>query len=150
MINKVRAFRSFSRSEKSLFFRAWWTLLVVHLKLRRQAYREVLRWASLSPAESPPPASAQRAVQVRDMVAKAARHHLCELTCLRQALAACRLLSLESIPTEIKLGVRREENEILAHAWLQVGDQEIRILGSGETDFSELQQRQTGRLANGD
>ena len=140
LLRHIGIFWRFPRQDKRLFVLAWWNLLLVHWRLRGQPYQEVLDWASRVPGNPGPATSRPDALAVRDIVAKAARYHLFELTCLRQALAACRLLSRQGVPCEIKLGVRREQGQIMAHAWLRVDGRDLPILGSGEKDFSELQQ----------
>lgn len=45
-----------------------------------------------------------------------------ESKCLVQALTAQRMLKSKGISTTIYLGVRKEENEMKAHAWLRCGE----------------------------
>ena len=59
----------------------------------------------------------------------AARNHLYPMTCLRQALALKALLGGQGIVTNLRFGVRKENDKLLAHAWLEYEGQSIEVSG---------------------
>ena len=64
--------------------------------------------------------------------------------CLIQALAARRWLARASVPSDVCIGVRKDEQGFLAHAWLKVGE---RIVTGGDiSSYAELPPAQIGRI----
>ena len=64
--------------------------------------------------------------------------------CLVQALAARRWLARAAIPSDVCLGVRKDEQGFQAHAWLKV---EERIVTGGDiSSYAELPPAQIGRI----
>lgn len=53
------------------------------------------------------------------LVGIAARHGPYRANCLRQSLALCWLLRRRSVRTELRIGVRKENQEFQAHAWVE-------------------------------
>ncbi len=53
-------------------------------------------------------------------------------SCLRQAAALAWLLRRRGIATSVRIGVAREDGNILAHSWLQSGEGEL--FGLSDTD----------------
>jgi len=47
------------------------------------------------------------------------------MTCLRRSLVLQRMLGRRSIPAELRLGVRKEEGQLKAHAWLEYQGQPV-------------------------
>lgn len=57
-------------------------------------------------------------------------------TCLTRALAANILLARYNYPSNIKIGVSKNEGEFEAHAWLEADDRII--LGESDTEYIHL------------
>lgn len=53
------------------------------------------------------------------LVRLAARHGLYHPSCLEQSLAILWLLRREGIAAELRIGVRKEAGQLLAHAWVE-------------------------------
>lgn len=53
------------------------------------------------------------------LVQVAARHHLYGMGCLPQALTAQKLLALEGVQADLRIGVRKIGDRLDAHAWLE-------------------------------
>ena len=64
-------------------------------------------------------ASPDRARRIARLVGIAARHGPYRATCLRQALTLWWLLRRRAIPAELRIGVRKDASELLAHAWVE-------------------------------
>lgn len=116
MIRKAQRFWRLPPAERRVLLRAWTLLLLFDLGLRTLPFSWVKRRASRPVSwTSPLPVSPQR---MAALVAAAGRNHLYSMTCLRQALALQRLLGRCGFSTELKLGVRKKEGVLEAHAWL--------------------------------
>jgi hypothetical protein len=67
--------------------------------------------------------SASAAQRVQWAVGAVARHSVVEFVCFPQALAGYTMLRWRGVPSTVVYGVARSpEGELLAHAWLTVGD----------------------------
>ena len=51
-----------------------------------------------------------------------ARRYPLKMKCLGRSVALCWLLRLESIDATVHIGVRKDEHDLDAHAWVQCGD----------------------------
>jgi len=60
-----------------------------------------------------------------DFVELAARNHIYPMTCLRRSLAMQTLLSKRGVNTDLFIGVRRNQEKLEAHAWLEYQGQPI-------------------------
>jgi hypothetical protein len=66
-----------------------------------------------------PTARAETAERIARLVAIAAHYGPYRATCLRQSLSLWWLLLRRGIPAEIRIGVRKEGQELHAHAWVE-------------------------------
>lgn len=64
-------------------------------------------------------AEGEQAQRIARLVAIAANHGLYRATCLRQSLALWWLLRRRGIPAELHIGVRKQQGELQAHAWVE-------------------------------
>jgi hypothetical protein len=129
MLHKLGTARKLSRAEWGGFLQAWTLLLAVDLGLRLLPFPRLRAWAApksdaYSQNISDEAARAQIR-QVRARVAQAARNHLYPMTCLRRSLVLQRMLRRRGIPTELRLGVRKEDGTLQAHAWLEYQGQPV-------------------------
>ena len=122
MKHKVQAALSLSWSEWGVLIRGWLLLFFVDLALRSFSFTSVRRllfrknqnagFCEESPAFS-------EALQIYRLVQIAARHHIYPMSCLRRALVLRRLLSDHGIVTELRFGVQKSADGLLAHAWVE-------------------------------
>jgi hypothetical protein len=68
-----------------------------------------------APDESP----AETARRIARLVSIAARHGPYRASCLRQSLALWWLLRRRGVAADLRIGVRREQNQLQAHAWVE-------------------------------
>ncbi len=96
---------------------ALWTLSLVRLALPLVSFDRLQRWAgavrAASGAITPDPPRTAWLVNV------AANLHPVPMLCLARSVALVRLLARQGIATELKLGVRMEQQNLLAHAWVE-------------------------------
>ena len=132
MLRKLRSASRLSPADWLLFIQAWVWLLLFDLELRIRPFPYLQTFAArLTPL--PPPSPAQIASLIRRLMAavdRARYNHLYPMTCLRRALTLQKLLAKRGIPVELKIGVRKQDGQLSAHAWLEYQGQP---LGEAET-----------------
>ena len=126
MKSKLRTLLSFSAQDWILLVQAWSLLLVIDIALRMLSFRKVQGWIR-SPDQ--PEVSTIKAEKVirrsSDFVDLAARRHLYPMTCLRLSLVKQFLLSQQGVNTDLHIGVRRNQEKLEAHAWLEYQGQPV-------------------------
>ena len=114
----LRRFCALPAIDRRRLIRAALRLLAIDLRLRLRGFASV---ESSFDRRSGRPGGADessiylwvRAVDV------AARHHLYPMHCVPRALALRSLLAEEGIVTELRIGVRKEDDRLVAHAWVE-------------------------------
>jgi hypothetical protein len=119
------------QSALHLSWQDWWTLwqawvglLAVDLGLRLLPFGRVQGLLASRAEAVTRPLSAETTATVRRLrwlVEAAGQRHLHPMRCLQQALVLQWLLGRRGIQTELKIGVRKEEEQLCAHAWLELG-----------------------------
>ena len=97
-------------------------LPVIDMGLRIWGFRRVyVGLANLSPiqAESAHSLADADIVRLVRMVNVAANRGIVRVTCLRRSLAIWWLLRRRGVASEIRIGVRREQDLFMAHAWVE-------------------------------
>ncbi len=102
-------------------------LLAVDLALRTAGFAAVRRWLrrlsrSRKAAAGDLSGTSSEAERVQTQawaVAAAAAHHLYPMRCLPRSLVLQTLLAREGIRSELRIGVRREDGGLEAHAWVE-------------------------------
>lgn len=97
--------------------RALWTLSVVRLALPVVSFDRLQRWAGT--VRATPEVSTPDPPRTAWLVNVAANLHPAPMRCLARSLTLARLLARRGIATELKLGVRLEGENLLAHAWVE-------------------------------
>ena len=106
----------------------------VKLALMTMRYRRLRRYLPQSSADAAPPAMCSR---ISLAVATAARL-VPGANCLTQALAAQVLLALRGFSSDVKVGVRLEDDgRFGAHAWLTCGDRIV--IGGGRMELDRFE-----------
>lgn len=77
-----------------------------------------------------------RAERIGVIVQVAARHTPWKSECYPQALTARAFLVLRRIPHQVCFGLRREDGELVAHAWVLVAD--VPVVGGDGSDYTEV------------
>ena len=127
VLRKLRSASRLSLADWFLFTRAWVWLLLFDLGLRTRPFPEMQTLASRT-ASSPSLLSEQIEEQflaLQIAVDRARYNHLYPMTCLRRALTLQRLLAKRGISTELKIGARKDNGQLNAHAWIEYKGQTI-------------------------
>ena len=135
MWHKVRTALSLPVSDLWVLAQAWVLLLMVDLGLRTLPFQSVincLKWGERFTRRCDITDEFAHVRRLSQLVKVAGRNHIYKMTCLRQALVLRFLLSLDNIPSDLQIGVRKEAGSIDAHAWVEykgspVGEQQISL-----------------------
>jgi hypothetical protein len=139
-VNRWQHFRRLSHSERWLLFQAVFLLPLTAWGVRLLG---LTRWqallARLAPVgEAPVGCSpADRVGQARGisrLVEAAARHGPCRAPCLPRSLVLWWVLRRQGIRGDLRVGVRRVEGQLEAHAWVE-------YLGLALNDRDDVRQR---------
>lgn len=98
---------------------AWWCLLAVDLGLRLLSYPRVERLFGRAPRKGARPAGAGEVARCVWAAGAASRHHLWPMRCLARSLCLRRILARRGIEGILRIGVAREKDRLLAHAWVE-------------------------------
>jgi hypothetical protein len=124
----LRRCAELSREDLRLLVRAFITLGLIDLGLRVWGFRRVVEGAerpSKSAARAVGADELHRARQYARLVELAARHHVVRARCLHRSLALHLWLRGQRLPSELRIGVRKEHFALQAHAWVELGGQFI-------------------------
>ena len=141
MLRGLTRFRSLSRADYALLVRAFLRVGAVDLALRRRGFRQVVAQAQPAPAavERPvTPDDLRRARRYARWIDSASRHHVVRARCLHRSLALHLWLREEGLPSELRIGVRKEADELRAHAWVQLAGQVINDWPAAVAPFRPL------------
>jgi hypothetical protein len=123
MWERLRRFSLLERSAQRVFLRAIVLLPLVSLSLRWRGFRvtQAALERFLSPAglEKDSEAASRRAALSAHMINVADRHGLVHPSCLVKSLTLWWLLGREGIRSDLRIGIRKENETFEAHAWVE-------------------------------
>jgi len=126
---------------------ATWELVLANHALRRTPTGELPLLTGVQPAPDRPALSPSQAALVERVAYAMPVMGLrvpWRSDCLVQALAARRWLARAAVPSDVCIGVRKDDHGFQAHAWLKVGE---RIVTGGDiSSYAELPPAQMGRI----
>lgn len=123
MLKSLRRFSALERTAQTLFLRASVMLPLVGLSLKFRGFdatRSRLRKALPHVAQQMDSGSLNKQIALTaHMVNAADRHGLVHPSCLVKSLTLWWLLGRQGIPSELRVGVRKESGNLEAHAWVE-------------------------------
>ena len=124
MIRASRKFLTLPWAERWLLVQAMVALTFVTLALRMvgpgRCYRGLGRLAPIAGDDALTGVSAwRRALLMGRLVRVAANHGLVRANCLAQSMTVWWLLRWRRIPAELRIGVRKQQGLLEAHAWAE-------------------------------
>jgi len=118
----LRSYWRLPWGQKAAAVRVSLMVLGVRAALQVLPYRTVQRWLAQGARDvsslAPEVVHARRR-RIVSLVAATSKHLLGDKPCLTQALVAQRLLRQQGYDTELRIGVTKDGEELLAHAWLE-------------------------------
>lgn len=124
MTRSLHRFLALSGPERARFIRAYVDLGLIDVALRVFGFRRIIGRVPASPADRIiHPEDRSRAGRYAHWIEVASRHHIVRARCLQQSLVLHQWLRREGLPSELRIGVRKEGGALRAHAWVELGDQ---------------------------
>lgn len=124
LLRKLRNFRALAPAERRRTLGAVALVPLVWLGLRALGYARCRRWLTVRPGRAPvapePAAAAELAKSYARAVSIAAGNVPCRARCLERSLALWWLLRRRGVAAELRIGVRKPESELEAHAWVEL------------------------------
>ena len=132
-----------SRAERWLVARAFLALMQLDLALRVAGFRRVVRWVERrlpTQGQVGGAATLERAIGYARAIEIAARHHLVPAHCLHRALVLHAWLRRDKLPSALCIGVRKEQRQLQAHAWVELGGELVYEPPAMVASFTRLSQ----------
>ena len=139
--HKIHTALTLSRGDWGILVKAWIWLWYIDLFLRSQPFPRVQQFVANQHKVQQEilPDKAWEIIQHNQrFVTLAARNHVYHMGCLRQALTLKTFLGEQGIGTRLRFGVRKETDQLLAHAWLEYEGQSIELSHDGKEHFQPL------------
>jgi len=123
MWERLRQFKALERPAQSLLLRAMALLPLVSLSLRWRGFRATQamleRFRSNGNVGHDSPEISKRAALTAHMVSVADQYGLLRFSCLVKSLTLWWLLMRQGIAAELRIGIRKENEKMAAHAWVE-------------------------------
>jgi len=121
MKTRISALLALSGNQRILIGQAWISLLFVDVALRFLSLPRVQRLLSglLHVMPSPSESGQSGEIELARLVDIASRHHLRPMRCLQRAVVLQGFLVRRGRETELRIGVRKQQGRMHAHAWLE-------------------------------
>ena len=120
---RLRRFSALPGPAKALVLRVVVLLPLLTISLRMRGFGATQRFLRkfLAPSghRSPVTAADSRVALTSRMVLAAARNSLVPSTCLERSIAIWWLLARQGIATQLRIGVRKDQGKLAAHAWVE-------------------------------
>jgi hypothetical protein len=138
MKTKLQAWRSLPPEDRGSLARAWAYLLVAKAALPVLPLPQVETLLERLPGGSSDGLETLPTERLVSLVDVAARHHLRPMTCLPRSLALKALLRRQGVEADLRIGVRRDDGRLLAHAWIEQAGAPIGEAGGVGNRFTPL------------
>ena len=139
-MDKWKKYFSLTLRERLLFLQLLLLLPLTNLALKILGLKKLTEIASKFPTrrkqENSGPDAANKARRLAYLVSAASRHGLYHATCLRQSLLIWWLLRWQGIHSKLQIGVKKDDDQVFAHAWVEVNDEVINDGDEVEQVFS--------------
>lgn len=122
MWERLRRFSALGRTARGLFLRAAALLPLISFSLRVRGFRktQALLQGFFPTSNEEADSSLPRRIELTvRMVRAAVRHSIGHPTCLEESLALWWLLGRQGIVSEVRIGVRKQNEKFEAHAWVE-------------------------------
>ena len=140
-VHRLRRFLALPPADQGLLIRAFISLGVVDIALRLAGFQWVMRRARSVSQSSSPHVDAQalsRARRYAHWLSCASRNHIVRARCLHRSLVLHRWLRQENLPSILRIGVRKEGDDLKAHAWVELAGQPVNDPPSAVAPFTLL------------
>ena len=125
-LDNLRKFKQLSPEDRKLFLEAWLTLGLMRTAILVLSFKRLTRSLKMEQSDISVPESDDRvrdtAFLIGRAINRAAGHTPWESACLIRALTAQRMLNKRGLPGKLYLGIKKNRQEMTAHAWTLCGN----------------------------
>lgn len=135
-------------ADRRVLLRAFLSLSLVGLTLRVFGFQRVVQRARvpiLTHGQMPDVENLRRGRYYARKIDAAARRHVLPARCLHRSLVLHQWLRQEGVPSELRIGVRKDAGAFRAHAWVEIDGQVVNDTGVAVAPFTAL----VGPVASG-
>ncbi|TAK34832.1 MAG: lasso peptide biosynthesis B2 protein [Chloroflexota bacterium] len=141
VLSMFRRYAALSNSDRWLYLRAFAHLVVIDVGLKLLGYQRVLEKAR--PIADPERCSVskddyRRARRYARVIESASHHHFIRAQCLHRSLGLHHWLLSEGLPSELRIGVRKEHGALAAHAWVELAGYVVHEEAASVAPFTPL------------
>ena len=138
-VRHLRRFLALSGADQWRLFRAWLALAMTDVELRILGYRRLVRRIErLGDTRQLLPGDIERARRSACWLTLASRRHIVRAHCLHRSLALHTELRRAGLPSELRIGVRKEDGVLQAHAWVELGGHIINDSAASVRAFTQF------------
>lgn len=141
LLRRVRRYLALPGAERGLFLRAFVALAEVEVSLRLHGFGRLLERTYEAPRLVSACISADdwsRTERYAHWLEVASRHHVVRARCLHRSLALHASLLERGLPTVLRIGVRKEDGKLQAHAWVELAGKLVGEAPVGVVGFTPL------------
>lgn len=137
---KLRQYRSLTHDDRRTLARAFIWLTAADIALHTVPLRQLMgKGDSVGRRTALHPQAIERGRKYARLIEVAARHHVSHPRCLSQSLVLHHWLCREGLPSELRIGVRKEYEQFRAHAWVELGAVVVNDSTDSVAAFSALE-----------
>jgi hypothetical protein len=122
-LDRLRRLAALPRPERRLLLEAAGALALITASLKLLRNNPLLSGLATLAGHRPPPVTPEQASstigRTRRLVSVASRYGICRGSCLSRSTTLWWLLRRRGIRTELRVGVRKEGDQLHAHAWIE-------------------------------
>lgn len=141
LVRDLRRCLGLPPAERRLLLRAVVSLGMVDLALRVSGFQRVVRPARASILAEGQASDAENLLRGRHYarwIDAVARRHIVPVPCLHRSLVLHQWLRQDGLPSELRIGVRKEAGVFMAHAWVELYGQAINDSVAAVAPFTAL------------
>lgn len=142
LFNRVRRVLFLPNRDLWLVLRASIWLAAVDIGLRLFGFQRLLRYVPTAPRSGDGPLHAEVRRRVRRYsrrIENSAHFHIARSHCLHRSLVLHFWLRREGLPSELRIGVRKQDGELRAHAWVELQGMVVNDQRDAVAPFTPLQ-----------
>ena len=119
LLRGLRLWLRLPRLQRRVLVRAAVWLALTDIGLRVLGFRRLIELVPAVSADSSPPDTGHIGMYVA-AIEIAAKHHVVPARCLHKSVVLQFWLRREGIPSQVCIGVRKDDQQLKAHAWVEV------------------------------
>src|SRR5215210_1745517 len=120
VLHALKRYLALERADRWLLLRAWVVLGLTDIRLRALGFQRVVERVQPPSGRVLGPGESCRAHRYARWLEIASRHHVVRARCLHRSLALHHWLRREGLPSELRIGARKDGGALKAHAWVEL------------------------------